>query len=122
MDTRGLPVLASWAGGIVGVPVCDTGGNMPWSDLSRSAVDWGVGAGAGTAAATGAGGVGFALGRFESNPLFDSEASRSPPLIAGVDAVWFCRLWSCWWLALCNAGAVARICGVPGFCPLARSA
>lgn len=85
MGTRGLPVLASCAGGSVGVPVCELGGRRLESDFRRSAVDCGLvfGAAVGVAAA---GGVGCAEGAFARSPLFEREARRSPPLNAGVEA------------------------------------
>ena len=60
---------------------------MLWRDLSRSAVDCGAAAEAGAAAGAGTGGVGLAPDGFGRSPLRDSEARRSPPLMAGVDAV-----------------------------------
>lgn len=83
MGIRGLPVFASWAAGRVGVPVCEAG-RRPERDFSRSAVD--CVPDTGTAEGVGAGGVGCAEGGLGNKPLLDSEASKSPPFTAGVEA------------------------------------
>lgn len=118
MGMRGLPVLASWAGGRVGVPRWEAGGRMLERDWRREAVDCRCcGAGAG-ALICGAGLVGGGGRR----PFLVNDAMRSTAFVAGAEAVWFWTLFSCVWLAFWSAGAAARICGVPGFWPFANSA
>ncbi len=116
MGMRGRLELA--AGG-AGVP-WEEGGKRPWVEraLRRSAIE---GCGGGGAAVIGVG-VGLGGGRFGSRPLLAREAMRSAPFRVGAADAWVCTLLSCECDALWSAGAAARICGVLGFCPFAKSA